>query len=121
MTGDRDFKALVRQRAAKTGESYPAARRQLRGKQPRFAARAVAIFRTPAGLAFGCVVEAGSVSRGMGVTVIGDGVAREATVLSLRRSWWDVDRVAAGESADSEFGMILEPPYIGPLPARVIG
>ena len=119
MTEDRDFKDLVRRRAAKTGESYQAARRQLEGKRPAFSARVAALFRTADGLAFGCIVEEGSISRGMRVTVIGDGVAHQATVVSLRRSKWDVATVAAGESEYGQFGMIVEPPYVGPLPARI--
>ena len=35
MTDDKDFKKLVRQRAAKTGESYRAAREQLRPSEPK--------------------------------------------------------------------------------------
>lgn len=119
MTEDRDFKRVVRERAAKTGESYQAARRQLEGQGPSFSARVEALFRTPDGLAFGCVVEEGSVSRGMRVTVIGDGIAHQATVTSLRRSKWDVDTVAASASPYGQFGMIVDPPYAGPLPARV--
>lgn len=119
MTEDRDFKDLVRARAAKTGESYQAARRQLEGIGPSFSARVEAMFRTSDGIAFGCVVEEGSLSRGMKVTVLGDGVAHEARVTSLRRSKWDVDTVTAGESAYGQFGMIIDPPYVGPLPARV--
>ena len=119
MTEDRDFKRVVRERAAKTGESYQAARRQLEVHDRPFSARVEAIFRTPDGLALGCIVEQGRVSRGMNVTVTGDGVAHQATVTSLRRSMWDVDAVAAGDLTHGEFGMIVEPPYVGPLPARV--
>ena len=38
MTDDRDFKQIVRDRAAKTGESYQAARRQLERQRGRFSA-----------------------------------------------------------------------------------
>jgi translation initiation factor IF-2 len=116
MTEDRDFKNLVRQRAAKTGESYQAARRQLEAGRPAFAARVEAMFRTPAGIAFGCTVEEGHVSRGMRVTVIADGSTHVATVASLRRSKWDVETVAAEESEHRQFGMIVEPPYQGLSP-----
>jgi hypothetical protein len=121
MTEDRDFKDLVRRRAEKTGESYQAARRQLEGKRPSFTARVEAMFRTPAGIAFGCVVEEGRVAPGMRVTVAGDGAEHAATVVSLRRWWWDVPAVVAGETANAQFGMIVDPPYTGPLPARVVG
>lgn len=121
MTEDRDFKDLVRRRAEKTGESYQAARRQLEGKGPSFSASVDAIFRTPAGLAFGCTVEQGSVSRGMAVTVVGDGVVHHATVASLRRWKWDVDAISRDENPFAQFGMIVEPPYDGPLPVRVTG
>jgi hypothetical protein len=120
MTEDRDFKDLVRQRAEKTGESYQTARRQLE-KQAAFSARLEAIFYTRSGIAFGCIVEDGRVSRGMRVTVAGHGITHHATVASLRRSWRDVDSVVADESADRKFGMIVEPPYAGPLPAHVTG
>ena len=119
MTEDKDFKRVVRTRSAKTGESYQAARRQLKGKQPVFSARVDALFRTPDGLAFGCVVEEGSVSRGMSVTVIGDGVSHAAIVTSLRRSKWDVETVAFEDSEYGHFGMIIEPPYPGAFPVRV--
>ena len=119
MTKDRDFKSVVRKRAAKTGESYQAARRQIERDRPTFSARVEALFRTPDGLAFGCIVEEGTVARGMEVTVTGPGITHRATVASLRRSKWDVDTVAAGESPYGQFGMIVDPPYVGPLPARV--
>jgi translation initiation factor IF-2 len=119
MTEDRDFKQVVRKRAAKTGESYQAARRQMEGKRPTFSARVDAMFQVPAGVALGCVVEEGSVSRGMKVTVIAEGVGHSATVAGLRRRWDDVDSVAKGQFSDGQFGMLVDPPYFGPLPARV--
>jgi translation initiation factor IF-2 len=120
MTEDRDFKDLVRRRADKTGESYQAARRQLEGRRDVFAARVDAVFRSPDGLAFGCNVEKGSVFRGMRVAVIAEDLTHHATVVSLRRSRWDVESVAAAKGSHPAFGMIVEPPYVGPLPARVV-
>jgi translation initiation factor IF-2 len=123
MTEDRDFKDLVRKRAAKTGESYQAARRQLEEKRARFSARVDAAFRVPDGIVFGCVVEEGRVARGMAVTVIAEdgAVAHQATVLHLRRAKADMDSVADGQFVDGQFGMLVDPPYVGPLPARVTG
>jgi translation initiation factor IF-2 len=119
MTEDRDFKQVVRKRSAKTGESYQAARRQVEKKRAAFSARVDVLFPVPAGVALGCTVETGSVSRGMSVTVIADGVAHPATVTNLRRMWDDLDSVAEGQFPDEQFGMLVEPPYSGPLPARV--
>ncbi|HYD08759.1 MAG TPA: hypothetical protein VEA78_01545, partial [Acidimicrobiales bacterium] len=119
MTDDRDFKDLVRKRAAKTGESYQAARRQLEAQRQRFSARVDALFRTPEGIAFGCTIEEGGVARGMTVTVAGDGIEHRGTVTSLRRWKWDVDSVALDDAPYAQFGMIVDPPYDGPIPARV--
>ena len=130
MTRDRDFKDLVRTRAAKTGESYQAARRQLTG--PESAAdtdtdavvrvRVRAIFRTqdpPGGLAYGCVVETGRLERGMRVALsIGDTEVHRGVVASLRRAKDDIDAVAAG---DGPFGLMVDPPYEGPIPHFVTG
>jgi hypothetical protein len=120
MTEDSDFKQLVRNRAARTGESYQTARRMLEGKRGRFSARATVTFERPAGRALGCVMERGTVTRGMNVAVTAPGeVEHHAVVVNLRRRWHDVDSVAHGEF--EEFGLLLEPAYLGPVPALVTG
>ena len=117
MTEDRDFKQLVRQRAAKTGESYQAARRQVERDHPRFEAVVRAMFHTPAGLVFGCVVETGAVRPGMAVDVwLGGEVRHQGTVAGLRYTWFDREVVTEGE-----FGLLLDPVYDGPMPDRVTG
>ena len=125
MTEDHDFKQLVRARAAATGESYQAARRRLADSGGGFAATALVAFPRPAGLALGCIVEAGAVRPGMAVTVASNDPQRpphRAVVVSLRHQWTDLDVVRFGAGpASGEFGMILDPPYLGPLPARVRG
>jgi hypothetical protein len=65
MTEDSDFKQIVHDRAAKTGESYQAARRQLERQRGRFSARVVEVFETPNGIVLGCIIEGGEVTRGM--------------------------------------------------------
>jgi hypothetical protein len=65
MTEDSDFKRIVRDRAAKTGESYQTARRILERKRGRFSALAKASFNRPAGRVLGCIMEDGKVTRGM--------------------------------------------------------
>src|SRR5688500_13601288 len=98
MTEDSDFKRLVRDRAAKTGESYQAARRVLERKRGRFSARALSTFDRPAGRVLGCFVEDGTVTRGMAVTVTTpEGVEHRGVVVSLRHRWDDVDAVSVGE------------------------
>jgi translation initiation factor IF-2 len=120
MTDDRDFKQLVRERAAKTGESYQAARRQLERISGQFSARAVTVHETPSGLALGCIMMGGRVARGMTVTVTADdGTKLRGIVKSLRHMKDDVDSFAFGEVG--EFGLILEPTYSGPIPAQVTG
>lgn len=120
MTEDRDFKQVVRARAAKTGESYQAARRALEGKRARFSARANATFDRPAGRVLGCIIEGGKVTRGMKVTVTTpEGAEHRGVVVSLRHMWEDADSISHGEVG--EFGMLLEPPYLGPIPAQVTG
>ena len=124
MTEDRDFKQLVRERAAKTGESYQAARRQLERQRGRFSARALEVFPTPSGIALGCVIEGGEVTRGMRVRVVTGAGAVDSThdgvVVSLRHMWTDLDAVRFGGDY-GEFGLILDPPYTGPVPAQVTG
>jgi hypothetical protein len=120
MTEDRDFKQVVRERAAKTGESYQTARRILERKRGRFSALANSTFVKPAGRVLGCIIEDGKVTRGMKVTVTTpDGGKHQAVVVSLRHMWDDVDSISYGEFG--EFGMLLEPPYDGPIPAQVTG
>ena len=120
MTEDRDFKKVVRERAAKTGESYQTSRRQLERKRDRFSALAKVMFQTPSGIVLGCIMEAGEVSRGMRVTVTTpEGVKHRGVVVSLRHMWDDLDAVAYGEFG--EFGLLLEPAYVGPLPVQVTG
>lgn len=121
MTDDRDFKQLVRRRAAKTGESYQAARRQLVRQRPGFSAQAVQHFRMPVGVVLGCVIERGEVTRGMNVTVTSPGGhSHRARVVSLRHMWMDLERVSE-DGQTGQFGLLLDPPYIGPLPAEVSG
>src|SRR3954469_15690321 len=118
MTEDRDFKQIVRDRAAKTGESYQTARRILERKRGRFSALATTTFDRPAGRVLGCIMEDGKVTRGMKVTVTApDGVTHQGVVVSLRHMWDDVDAVSCGEFG--EFGLLLEPAYRGPIPAQV--
>ena len=69
MTDDNDFKKIVRDRMAKTGESYQAARRQLERQRGRFSARVMELFEMPEGDVLGCIIEGGEVTRGMTVTV----------------------------------------------------
>ena len=120
MTEDSDFKRLVRDRAAKTGESYQTARRILERKRGRFSALVKTTFDKPAGRVLGCIMEDGQVTRGMRVTVTTpDGVKHEGVVVSLRHMWDDVDSVSYGEFG--EFGLLLEPAYRGAIPAQVTG
>jgi len=121
MTEDRDFKQIVRDRAAKTGESYQAARRQLERQRGRFSARAVDVFEKPSGIVLGCIIEGGEVTRGMTVTVAtGEGPKHRGVVVSLRHMWDDLDSVRYG-GRYGEFGLLLEPAYVGPIPAQVTG
>jgi len=120
MTQHSDFKQLVRDRMAKTGESYQTARRILERKSGRFSALANSTFEKPAGRVLGCIMEDGKVTRGMPVTVTtSEGVKHQCVVVSLRHLWDDVDSVSYGEFG--EFGVLLEPPYLGPVPAQVTG
>ena len=109
MTEDSDFKRLVRERAAKTGESYQAARRQVERQRDRFAATIKTRHVTKDGLvALGCIMEAGRVARGMTVTVTSeDGAQLRGAVVSLRHMWDDLESVAHGEWG--EFGLVLDP------------
>ena len=121
MTDDADFKQIIRDRAAKTGESYQAARRQLERQRGRFSARAVEVFYKPTGVVLGCIIEGGEVTRGMTVTVVtGEGSTHEGVVVSLRHMWDDLDSVRYG-GRYGEFGLLIEPAYAGPLPAQVTG
>lgn len=121
MTDDRDFKQMVRDRAARTGESYQAARRQLERQRGRFSARAVEVFQMPVGPVLGCIIEGGEVTRGMTVTVAtGEGSRHQGLVVSLRHQWTDLESVRYGGHY-GEFGLLLEPAYAGPLPAQVTG
>jgi translation initiation factor IF-2 len=121
MTDDSDFKQVVRDRAAKTGESYQAARRQLKRERGRFSARAVEVFEMPSGIVLGCIVEGGEVTRSMTVTVAtGEGSRHQGVVVSLRHMKDDLDSVRYG-GRYAEFGLLLEPAYVGPIPAQVTG
>ena len=121
MTDDSDFKQLVRDRAAKTGESYQAARRQLERQRGRFSARATMVFGMPEGVVLGCVIEGGEVTQGMTVTVVtGEAVRREAVVVGLRHQKTDLESLGYG-GPFGEFGLLLDPAYDGPLPAHVTG
>jgi hypothetical protein len=120
MTEDSDFKRIVRDRAAKTGESYQTARRVLTKGRGGFSAVAMMTFYTPSGPVLGCVIDRGKVQRGMPVTVIAPGQPEHhGVVVSLRHMWRDLESVAYGEW--DEFGLLLEPAYGGPLPAKVTG
>lgn len=115
MTEDRDFKKVVRERSAKTGESYQAARRQLERRGGGLSAPVYALWEHPAGLVLGCVVEQGQLTRGMAVTVLaGDDVLHEGTVTSLRVGKVDRTVVTSGEC-----GILLDPPFHGYLRERV--
>jgi translation initiation factor IF-2 len=109
MTEDRDFKKVVRERSAKTGESYQTARRQLERRGGRVSAPVYALFAHPDGLVLGCVVEQGELALGMAVTVLSeDTVVHEGNVTSLRVGKDDRTVVAAGEC-----GILLDPPFHG--------
>ena len=121
MTDDRDFKQIVRARAAKTGESFQAARRQLERERGRFSARVVELFHMPSGIVLGCIIEGGEVTRGMTVTVMtGDGRNHQGVVVSLRHQWDDLESVRYG-GPYGEFGLLMEPAYAGPIPTHVTG
>jgi hypothetical protein len=121
MTEDRDFKDLVRKRAAKTGESYQAARCQME-RPALVVARVQAIFRTqepPCGIAFGCVIETGRIVRGMSVTLsIGGEEVHRGTVASLRVAKYDIDTIVEGQGP---FGLMIDPPHDGRMPELVTG
>ena len=112
MTEDRDFKDVVRKRAAKTGESYQAARRQLQGRSGGVSADVYALWAHPRGLVLGCVVHAGALAEGMEVTVLagleGDTVVHRGTVASLRVGKEERRSVTSGEC-----GITLDPPFLG--------
>lgn len=109
MTEDRDFKKVVRERSAKTGESYQAARRQLEAKASRLSAPVYGLWEHPAGLVLGCHVEQGQLTRGMAVSVLaGDEVLHEGIVVSLRVGKEDRGVVTAGDC-----GILLDPPFHG--------
>lgn len=113
MTEDRDFKNVVRKRAAKTGESYQAARRQVE-HQPRLSAALNVLYAHPGGLVLGCVVEQGQIARGMPVTLMaGDTVVHQGTVVSLRIGKEDQDVVTSGNC-----GVMLDPPFLGYVTAQ---
>jgi hypothetical protein len=121
MTTDKDFKQIVRERAAKTGESYQAARRQLQRQRGGFSARAVGVFHMPAGRVLACIIEGGEVTRGMTVSVAAsDGVKHEGVVVSLRHMKQDLEGIRFS-GPFREFGLLLEPAYAGPVPAQVSG
>jgi translation initiation factor IF-2 len=120
MTDDSDFKRLVRERMAKTGESYQAARRVLERKRSRFSAIVKTTYDRPAGRVLACIIEDGTVTRGMTVTVTApSGETHRAVVVSLRHMWLDLESISYGEYG--ELGMILEPGYAGSTPAHVSG
>ena len=121
MTEDQDFKRLVRARAAKTGESYQAARRQLTApSQSQFVARITSLWpattsgnvrRETTGLAFGCLIDRGTVRPGMRVRVMLHGeVVHEGVVVSLRAGRREVEAVEGGDLPGG-FGLLVEPPY----------
>ena len=109
MTEDHDFKKIVRERSAKTGESYQAARRQLERQTGRLSAPVYAQWAHPAGLVLGCVLERGQLALGAPVTVLsGDRVIHQGTVASLRVGKEDRAIVTSGEC-----GILLDPPFHG--------
>lgn len=109
MTEDRDFKKVVRERSAKTGESYQAARRQVERKPGGVSAPVHALWAHPEGLVLGCRVEEGQLVRGMPVTVVaGETILHQGTVASLRRGKEDQDVVTSGDC-----GVLLDPPFQG--------
>ena len=109
MTEDRDFKNVVRQRRAKTGESYQTARRQLERRAAGLSAPVHAQWAHPSGLVLGCVVEQGQLALGMPVTLMkGDDVLHEGTVASLRVGKEDRTVVTSGPC-----GILLDPPFHG--------
>jgi translation initiation factor IF-2 len=119
MTEDRDFKNVVRRRAAKTGESYQAARRQLEEASNTAHARALVeiMVRTPRGIVVGCTIDRGTIGRGDNVIVLHDGhPVHEAVVAAIRNFQADIEAASAGLKC----GLILEPPYKGPLADEVL-
>ena len=70
------------------------------------------------GRVLGCIMEGGTVTRGTKVTVEApNGVVHEGVVVSLRHRWDDLDSVSHGELR--EFGLLVEPAYLGSDPAHV--
>ena len=115
MTEDRDFKKVVRERSAKTGESYQAARRQLEPRPAGLSAPVHALWEHPTGLVLGCRVEHGRLAVGMQVTVLAsDTVLHEGTVASLRVGKDDEPVVDSGHC-----GILLEPPFRGYVGSHV--
>ena len=79
------------------------------------------MFRAESGIGFGCLVEQGKVTRGMRVTVmLNDEMIHEGVVAGLRHGQADIDSVAEGEFS-AGFGLLVEPPYNGPVPDAVTG
>ena len=120
MTEDRDFKKVVRRRAAKTGESYQAARRQLerRINDARTRALVEIVVRTPGGVVIGCRIERGSIGRGDNVVVLHEGhPVHEAVVAAIRNFQADIEVASAG----AQCGLILDPPFNGSLADEVLG
>jgi len=116
MTEDRDFKKVVRERSAKTGESYQTARRQLEGPPPTLTAPVYALWQHPArGLVLGLVVEGGQVRRSLPVTVLaGETILHQGVVAGLRVGKEDRDVVTSGEC-----GITLDPPFHGYAPRPI--
>lgn len=115
MTEDGDFKKVVRKRAAKTGESYQAARRQVKPQLRGLSAPVSATWAHPEGLVLGCHVKQGRLVRGMQVTVLtGETVVHQGVVASLRVGKEDKDVVTSGDC-----GVLVDPPFRGYVEGEV--
>lgn len=104
MTKDREFKQQVRDRAAKTGQSYQSTHRAMSGSQaaqPESSGEAEVreIFYPHGGRqAAGCLIRSGEVHVGDKAQVVRDGaVIAEGDVTSLRTYLKPVSRVSAGQ------------------------
>ena len=104
MTKDRDYKQQVRERAAKTGQSYQSTRRTMSGTQadqpaPSGEAEVRKMFQIADGrLVAGCWIRAGEVNCWDQATVLRDGVVvAEAPISSIRTFLKQVRTVSAGQ------------------------
>jgi translation initiation factor IF-2 len=101
----------VQRRASRT-QQHDASVDRRRGDA--FSAKVKAILPTPRGVVLGCVVDEGTIENGMVVEVTAGEHRHTGTVVMLRRFGVELEKVSQGE-----FGVLIEPPYVGPLPERL--